>query len=282
MDYIRRNYNNLLALLDALVYKGVIDCSGNPNYPAADAGHVYVVSVSGKIGGGSGTNVAEGDLLLCKVDGTTAGTDGTNWDIIEKNIDLTNISITGGTISGTTLAINDYQFIPVEAGIDGASAPTAAAIVTSTNKIVTRVFRGATGNQDLFFIWHTPNDLTGTTITYRVRYLITESTVPANTETVIFTLAGVGIGAVTASYTTDQLLSHALGTAVAVTDTYATATLPAQYALINTAWSTAVTPTHLAAGKTVILTLIRDQGTDTYAQNVGVIGFDLKFTRTLA
>ncbi len=43
MDYIKRNYNNLLALLDALVYKGVIDCSGNPNYPAADAGHVYKV-----------------------------------------------------------------------------------------------------------------------------------------------------------------------------------------------------------------------------------------------
>ncbi len=103
MDYIRRNYNNLLALLDALIYKGVIDCSGNPNYPAADAGHVYVVSVAGKIGGGSGTNVAAGDLLLCKVDGTAAGTDGTNWDILEKNIDLTNIVISGGTIDGTVI-----------------------------------------------------------------------------------------------------------------------------------------------------------------------------------
>src|SRR5689334_21946770 len=40
----------LLAASDAVVYKGVTDCSGNPNYPAADAGHLYIVSVAGKIG----------------------------------------------------------------------------------------------------------------------------------------------------------------------------------------------------------------------------------------
>lgn len=177
----------------------------------------------------------------------------------------------------------DYQFIPVEAGIDGASAPTAAAIVTSTNKIVTRVFRGGTGNQDLFFIWNDPDDLIGSTVNYRVWYLITETTVPADTETVKFTLAGAAVGGLTASYvSTESLLGHALGTAVTVTDTYATATLPAQYAIARTAWSTAVTPTHLAGGKVVILSLIRDQANDTYAQNVGVIGFDLKFNRKSA
>lgn len=75
---------------DALVYKGAIDCSSNPNYPAADAGHVYRVSVAGKIGGGSGPNVEVGDRLTCNTDSTSAGTHasvGANWDITQVNLD---------------------------------------------------------------------------------------------------------------------------------------------------------------------------------------------------
>lgn len=77
-------------LVDVLTFKGVIDCSANPNYPAADAGAVYVVSVAGKIGGGSGPNVQAGDTLICRVDATAAGnhaTVGANWTIIQANID---------------------------------------------------------------------------------------------------------------------------------------------------------------------------------------------------
>lgn len=209
------------------------------------------------------------------------------WDKLKRFLAQANTwtgaqTFSAAVLTGSTLAINDYQNIPIDSGIDGTTPPAAAAVISSTNSILVRKFQGGTANMDLFLLWDAPADLTGTTITYRVKYMITESTVPANTETVKFTLAGVGIGAVTASYTTDQLLSHALGTAITVTDTYATATLPAQYALINTAWSAAVTVTHLAAGKTCILSLIRDQANDTYAQNVGVTSIDLKFTRTLA
>jgi hypothetical protein len=95
-----------LGLTDAVVYKGAIDCSGNPNYPAADAGHAYIVSVAGRIGGGSGAVVVAGDMLVCKTDGTASGdqaTVGAHWNILEKNIDLTNIVISGGTIDGTTI-----------------------------------------------------------------------------------------------------------------------------------------------------------------------------------
>src|ERR1051325_864869 len=56
-------------LSNAVVYKGVIDCSTNPNYPAADAGHLFIVSVAGKIGGASGVSVEVGDMIICKVDG---------------------------------------------------------------------------------------------------------------------------------------------------------------------------------------------------------------------
>lgn len=80
----------LLAANDALTFEGVIDCSANPNYPAADAGHVYKVSVAGKIGGASGPNVEAGDVLTCIVDASASGnhaTVGANWVIQQGNID---------------------------------------------------------------------------------------------------------------------------------------------------------------------------------------------------
>ena len=79
-----------VVLTDPLTFKGVIDCSGNPNYPAADAGDVYRVSVAGKIGGGSGVNVEVADILLCIVDGTISGnqaTVGADWTIMQANLD---------------------------------------------------------------------------------------------------------------------------------------------------------------------------------------------------
>ena len=82
--------DQLLAAADALVFKAVIDCSANPNYPAADKGWTYRVSVAGKIGGASGINVEVGDLLLCLADGTASGnhaTVGANWSIAQTNID---------------------------------------------------------------------------------------------------------------------------------------------------------------------------------------------------
>lgn len=80
----------LLAANDAMVFKGAIDCSTNPNYPAASAGHVYRVSVAGKIGGASGLNVEVGDTLYCVTDGTSSGnhaTVGSNWVIVQSNLD---------------------------------------------------------------------------------------------------------------------------------------------------------------------------------------------------
>ncbi len=42
---------------DAMKYKGNLDASGNPLYPAATAGWVYGFSSDGKIGGVNGTAV---------------------------------------------------------------------------------------------------------------------------------------------------------------------------------------------------------------------------------
>jgi hypothetical protein len=133
-----------LASNDAMLYKGAIDASANPNYPAGDAGDTYRISVAGKIGGASGPNVEVGDLIILHVDGSAAGTHaavGANWDIIQTNIDgavtldgtqtLTNktINLSNNTLSGTTAQFNT-------ALSDGDFA-TLAGSETLTNKTLT-------------------------------------------------------------------------------------------------------------------------------------------------
>lgn len=87
---VKTYVDQIIAAQDAMVFRGVVDCSANPNYPAADRGHTYRVSVAGKIGGVSGANVEAGDLLLCLTDGTASGDQaavGTAWSIAQSNLD---------------------------------------------------------------------------------------------------------------------------------------------------------------------------------------------------
>ena len=95
-----------VAAQDLLALKGVIDCSTNPNYPAANAGDTYRVSVAGKIGGASGANVEAGDVLLCLLDGTSAGTHaavGSRWGIIQVNLDGAVLLTATQTLTNKTL-----------------------------------------------------------------------------------------------------------------------------------------------------------------------------------
>jgi len=105
-EFVTTGISMAIASLDVMVFKGVIDASTNPNYPAGDAGHTYRISVAGKIGGASGINVEAGDLVLCLVDGTVSGnqaTVGTKWNISQVNID-------GAVISNETVS-TDNDFI---------------------------------------------------------------------------------------------------------------------------------------------------------------------------
>lgn len=65
------------------VSKGEIDCTSNPNYPAAEMGDFYIVSNEGKIGGASGDTVGIGDKILCIEDnaGGTKAQVGTKFEI---------------------------------------------------------------------------------------------------------------------------------------------------------------------------------------------------------
>jgi hypothetical protein len=134
--------DGILDANNAFQYKGVIDASANPNYPAANAGWTYKISVAGKIGGASGPNVEVGDTVTALVDGSAAGnqaTVGANWIILQSNIDGAVVgpasSVAGDlvTYSGTTgkivsdsgvsistdgtLATNNNTKIPTEGAI---------------------------------------------------------------------------------------------------------------------------------------------------------------------
>lgn len=89
--------DGLLGAADAMTFKGVIDCSTTPNYPAGVQGDFYKVSVAGKIGGASGITVQVGDGILCTTDnvGGTQAAVGTSWSILQSNVDLATDTVVG-------------------------------------------------------------------------------------------------------------------------------------------------------------------------------------------
>lgn len=97
----------ILSALDPLMYKGVIDCAADPNYPAASVGHIYLVGTAGKIGGASGKVVESGDMLICNTD-VEAGDEtaaGASWNIVQTN--LTGVVL--GPATATDNAIARYD-----------------------------------------------------------------------------------------------------------------------------------------------------------------------------
>lgn len=132
----------LIGANDAMVFRGVIDASTNPNYPASNRGDTYRISVAGRIGGASGAVVEVGDLIIALTDGTAAGTQaavGAQWEIVQANLDGAVIgpaSSTSGDLasfSGTTgKVVADSGFAPSNSAIGAGSAtilPTSAQVV---------------------------------------------------------------------------------------------------------------------------------------------------------
>lgn len=135
---VKTYFAGQIAALNVQVFKGTIDCSTNPNYPAADAGATYVVSVAGKIGGAAGATVEAGDLLLCLVDATAAGTQaavGANWDILQMNL---NGAVTGPATSGSAT-------IPVFNGTTGKVISDSGVTIAD---LVTEAELGTVGSHD--------------------------------------------------------------------------------------------------------------------------------------
>lgn len=146
----------ILAAQNVQVFKGVIDCSANPNYPAADAGHFYVISVAGKIGGGSGVTVEVGDALLCITDSSASdnqATVGANWAVLQTNINGAVVgptSAVSGSIprfSGTTgKLISDGGAINLASEVTGQLSHSSLQIQSSFSDAT-----GALGTTDTFY-----------------------------------------------------------------------------------------------------------------------------------
>jgi hypothetical protein len=127
----------LIAAQDAMVFKGVIDCSANPDYPAGEKGWTYRVSVAGKIGGASGVNVEAGDFLICLVDGSPAGNQaavGANWSVIQANLDGGVIG-PASAVSGNVPTFNGTTGKVIQDG--GKALPSGAIVGTTDSQTLT-------------------------------------------------------------------------------------------------------------------------------------------------
>lgn len=123
---------------------GGIDCSANPNYPAANIGEFYRVTVAGKIGGASGINVEIGDELHCfvtSVSGTQASV-GANWTIVQANIGQATTTTNGFVTLATaveTAAQSNTTKVVTPSGLVGFTQKKLFTIGdgTTTNLVVT-------------------------------------------------------------------------------------------------------------------------------------------------
>ncbi len=104
-----------------------LDCSSNPNYPAAAKGYRIRVTIAGKIGGASGKVVEAGDVVEAVADnaGGTEASVGTSWIVIQANI-------AGMTAAGLSM-------------ITAADAAAQAALLTTLMPKAGGSFTGLTG-----------------------------------------------------------------------------------------------------------------------------------------
>lgn len=138
--------DGLIAAANATIYKGATDCSANPNYPAADAGWLYRVSVAGKIGGASGVVVEAGDMFICTTDGTVSGdqaTVGTSWNVIQTNIDGAVVGPSSATDGNIVLFDGTTGKLVKNSAVSPSSFQTADATLTAlaaynTNGLLTQ------------------------------------------------------------------------------------------------------------------------------------------------
>lgn len=143
------------AVAGLLEFKGSTDASGNPNYPAADKGDSYVVTVAGKIGGASGKSVDIGDLYVASADnaGGTEASVGTSWFVLEHNLagallaannlsDLASASTARsnlglGDLATVTPGTGVATALAVDVGTDGAPVIKGGALGTPSSGTLT-------------------------------------------------------------------------------------------------------------------------------------------------
>jgi hypothetical protein len=207
-----------------------------------------------------------GDLLFAEDGTVNIGASGANRpDNYYGAGDMT----VAGNVVGNTAA---YDFIPIEWCHDGSVPPDAVAEVVSGNgKIQARDFGGAAGAtvQDVVCPWEVPDNIVAASgIKYKTLAVITDATGPS-TQGLSFKLSGYSVGyndPINAGFGDEVETSRAGATLI-------------QYDRFDTAYSTAVTVTNLAAGELAMLHFERDtaDATDTYLKPIGVTGIRIQY-----
>lgn len=256
----------LLDAANAMQFKGTIDCSANPNYPAASAGHIYVVSVAGKIGGASGPDVEAGDWAICKTDSTSSGnhaTVGAQWGIVQFNI--------AGTVK---LAGVEEWFIPASnfAPRTSNGCATLATLETTTNKVNLPylAFDGTTQEFAQTIIPRMPKSWNEGTITAIPVWAHPSTTVNF----------GVVWGVSALALTDDDAADTAFGTAQTSTDTGGT-TSDVYHGPATSAITVGNSPSE---GDSVVLQVSRNpaDGSDTMAVDAYFLGLLIRVTSNAA
>lgn len=97
--------------------KGLLDCSLNPNYPAALKGDAYTVSIAGKVGGPAGIDVQVRDVVYCTINnaGGTEAAVGASWNVIQGNLVQATTALAGiariATQAEVTAGLDDTKFV---------------------------------------------------------------------------------------------------------------------------------------------------------------------------
>lgn len=130
--------DSVVGTADAMVFKGSIDASANPNFPSAVIGDTYKISVAGKIGGASGTNVEVGDTVIASADnaGGTLAAVGSSWIVLQTNLEAAST-----TLSGVVELATQAE---AQAKTDTTRALTAASVADFARKYTGTIGDGST------------------------------------------------------------------------------------------------------------------------------------------
>jgi hypothetical protein len=192
-EQLQEALSQIAALQSSLQTPDPLDASANPNYPASVAGANYLVTVEGKIGGGSGIDVEVGDWIICK-DDSVAGdhaTVGSNFFIIQRNVVQATEAVLGfaalATTSEAQLGTNDTKIMTPLKVAQAITAQSAAPPHTQTiGDAIAQSFVIVHNRGRLVcsvVVWDTVNNnLVDVAITFNTtnQLTITTNSVPAN------------------------------------------------------------------------------------------------------